>query len=145
MFAIPYDTAAKLVAAVIIEGRRRSLAPLSAAVLDTGGHLVAFARDDGSSLLRPQIAIAKASSVLGMGFGGRELVRRAKAAPAFYGALAGVAGGEFLPALGGVLIRGPDNVLIGALGVTGDSGENDESCAIAAITAASLLADAGGD
>lgn len=71
MSAISYDSAARLVSAVLSEGRQRSLGPLSAAVLDTGGHLVAFGRDDGSSLLRPEIAIAKAKSVLGMGFEGR--------------------------------------------------------------------------
>lgn len=71
-------------------------------------------------------------------------MRRANAAPAFYNALVAVAGGTLLPALGSVLLRGPDNTIVGALGVTGDSGENDESCAVAAILAVGLIADTGG-
>jgi len=81
MSAITFVVASKIVADALAEARKRGCAPMTAAVLDPGGHLVALGRDDNSSLLRPQIAIGKAWGVLGMGFGGRELARRAEEMP----------------------------------------------------------------
>ncbi len=117
--------------------------PLTVAVLDSGGHLVALKREDRSSLLRPQIAVGKAWGVLGMGIGGRELAKRASAAPAFMGALSDLAEGKMVPVPGGVLIRDASGAIIGAVGVTGDVSENDEACAIAGIRKVGLTPDPG--
>src|SRR5262249_50239277 len=98
-------------------GRHLKLKPLTVAVLDAGGHLVALKREDNSSLLRPQIACGKAWGVLGMGFGGRELARRAAAAPAFVTALTAASEGRIVPVPGGVLIRDHAGTIIGAVGI----------------------------
>ncbi len=132
-----------MVDATLNEGRRLGLAPLCAAVLDAGGHLLVLKRDERASLLRPQIASGKASSVLGMGFGGRELARRAQLMPAFFAAVSDLAGGNMLPVPGGVLIRNGQGDIVGAIGVSGDTSDNDELCALAGVQAAGLIADAG--
>lgn len=125
-------------------GRSKNFQPLTVAVLDAGGHLVVLKREDGSSILRPQIATGKAWGVLGMGFGGRELQRRAAKMPAFFNAASDLAGGLMVPVPGGVLIRGQDGRVVGAVGVTGDLSENDELCAVAGIESVGLTADTGG-
>jgi len=124
-------------------GRHLKLKPLTVAVLDAGGHLVALKREDNSSLLRPQIACGKAWGVLGMGFGGRELARRAAAAPAFVTALTAASDGRIIPVPGGVLIRDHAGAIIGAVGISGDLSEQDEACAVVGIKAAGLVADTG--
>jgi uncharacterized protein GlcG (DUF336 family) len=123
-------------------GRHLKLKPLTVAVLDAGGHLVALKREDSSSLLRPQIACGKAWGVLGMGFGGRELARRAAAAPAFVTALTAASEGRIIPVPGGVLIR-DGGTIIGAVGISGDLSEQDEACAVMGIKAAGLMPDTG--
>jgi uncharacterized protein GlcG (DUF336 family) len=135
--------ASRIVADTLAEGRQRGFARLTAAVLDAGGHLVALARDDGSSLLRPQIAMGKAWGVLGMGCGGRELAKRAAALPSFIAALIEMSAGKLVPVPGGVIIRDAAGEILGSLGVTGDTSDNDELCAVAAIRAAGLVADTG--
>ncbi|MFI8481399.1 heme-binding protein [Pseudomonas sp. NPDC078700] len=143
MHKLTLEAASIMVDAALAEGRRLGLAPLCVAVLDAGGHLLALKRDEKSSLLRPQIANGKAASVLGMGFGGRELAKRAAAMPAFFNALSDLAGGNMVPVPGGVLIRNALGEVLGAIGITGDTSDNDERCAIAAVVAASLVADHG--
>jgi uncharacterized protein GlcG (DUF336 family) len=124
-------------------GRSLKLKPLTVAVLDAGGHLVALKREDNSSLLRPQIAEGKAWGVLGMGFGGREFARRATAAPAFITAINIAAEGRIVPAPGGVLIRSGAGAIIGSVGISGDVSEQDEACAVHGIRAAGLVPDTG--
>src|SRR4051794_9495963 len=114
-------TATAIAEQTLAEGGRRGFAPLCVAVLDAGAHLIVLLRQDGASIYRPQIAIAKASGCLGMGFGGRELARRAQIAPNFIAALASVFPAGPLPVAGGVLNRGVDGELLGAVGVTGDT------------------------
>ena len=129
--------AALVVDAALAKGRDLGLAPLTVAVLDAGGHLVAFKREDGSGILRFDIAYGKAWGSLGMGFGTRELTKRAASSPAFLTALAAASGGRVVPSPGGVLIlRG--EVVIGAVGISGDAGDRDEECALAGIAAAGL-------
>jgi uncharacterized protein GlcG (DUF336 family) len=137
------DIALTIAQRTLAEGRDRGFAPLTAAVLDAGGHAVALLRSDGSSLLRPQIATGKAWGVLGMGFGGRELAQRAAKMPTFFNALIEMSDGRMVPVPGGVLIRSQAGELLGALGVSGDTSDNDELCAVAAIEAAGLKADTG--
>jgi uncharacterized protein GlcG (DUF336 family) len=124
------------------EARNRGFHPLCVAVLDPGAHLIALKRDERASISRAEIAIAKAAGCLGMGFGGRELARRAQAVPHFFAALATIFPKGIVPVAGGVLIR-DDGALVGAVGISGDTSDNDEICAVAGIEAAGLAADTG--
>jgi uncharacterized protein GlcG (DUF336 family) len=137
------DIALAIAQSTLSEGHIRGLAPLTVAVLDPGGHTVVLLRADGASLLRPQIATGKAYGVLGMGFGGRELAARAAKMPTFFNALIELADGRMVPVPGGMLVRSPDGVLLGAVGVSGDTSDNDELCALAAVEAAGLVAEVG--
>jgi uncharacterized protein GlcG (DUF336 family) len=140
---ITLAAAQALASATLAHGRGIGAAPLTVAVLDAGGHLVVLQREDGSGILRPQIACAKAWSALGMGFSSREIGVRAERQPVFFGALAAVADGRWAPAAGGLLIRAADGTVIGAVGVSGDVSDVDEVCALAGIVAAGLLPDPG--
>ena len=125
------------------KGRELKLAPLTVAVLDAGGQLKVLKREDHSSLLRPEIALGKAWGVLGMGFGGRELARRAEHAPIFFTALNAMSGGRMVPLPGGVLIRNRDGQLIGSVGISGDASDKDEICAVHGVESVGLIADTG--
>jgi uncharacterized protein GlcG (DUF336 family) len=127
--------------ATLARGREIGAAALTVAVLDAGGHLVSFRREDGSGILRPEIACAKAYGALGMGFSSREVARRAEQQPVFIGALASVADGRLAPAAGGILVRSGDGAVIGAVGVSGDVSDVDEDCALAGVRAAGLQTD----
>jgi uncharacterized protein GlcG (DUF336 family) len=136
-------------ASTIVDGalktaREMNLVPMTVAVLDAGGHLVAFKREDKSGILRYDIAYAKAWGALGMGFGTRTLFERAASAPQFFNALYAASGGRMVSNPGGVLIRDAGGDVIGAVGISGDTADNDEACAVAAITATGLKADPGG-
>jgi uncharacterized protein GlcG (DUF336 family) len=136
--------AASLIADASLEkGRELGFAPLTVAVLDAGGQLKVLKRDDGASLLRPEIAMGKAWGVLGMGFGGRELARRAAKMQMFFGALSDMANGKMVPVPGGVLIRSASGEILGSVGISGDASENDEICAVHGIRAAGLVPDTG--
>jgi len=135
--------ASTIVDAALRKGRELDCAPLTVAVLDSGGHLVAFKREDKSGLLRFDIAFGKAWGALGMGFGSRTLAARAGKTPMFITALAAVSAGRMVPVPGGVLIRNAAGDLLGAAGISGDTSERDETCALAGIEAAGLRADPG--
>ncbi|KIN60543.1 GlcG protein [Sulfitobacter noctilucae] len=122
--------------------KANDLKPLTVAVLDSGGYLMALAREDGTSNLRPQIAQGKAAGAIAMGLGSRALYERAKVEPFFIQAMNGLADGSLVPVAGGVLIK-QDGVIIGAVGITGDTSDRDEACAIAAIENAGFTADGG--
>jgi uncharacterized protein GlcG (DUF336 family) len=143
MSSVNLSQADSIIAAALQHGRAASFKPLTVAVLDSGGHLVALKREDSSSLLRPQIAIGKAWGSLGLGMGGRDLAKRAAAAPTFMGAMSDLSGGNMVPVPGGVLIRDASGAVLGAVGVTGDVSENDEACALAGISKVGLVADPG--
>ena len=143
MSVITLSQASTIVDVALKKARENHLAPLTVAVLDAGGHLVAFKRDDGSSILRPQIAEGKAWGVLGMGFGGREFARRAKAAPVFLTALMAASGGRIVPVPGGVLIRSGEGTVLGSVGISGDTSDQDEACAVQGVKAAGLTPDTG--
>ncbi len=136
------DLATKIIDAALQAGREHKFMPLSVAVLDAGGHLVAFKREDGSGILRFDIAFGKAWGALGMGFGSRELFNRTQANPTFMGVLSTVSGGRLVPVPSGVLILSEGEV-IGAVGISGDNSDNDETCALAGIAAVSLQAKPG--
>jgi uncharacterized protein GlcG (DUF336 family) len=137
-------TAARQIAdATLAKGREMSLAPLTVVVLDGAGQLKAALREDGSSLARAEIAWGKANGVLAMGLGGRELARRAQAAPGFTNALSDLTGGRAVPVPGGVLVKDGQGAVLGAVGVSGDLSEKDEACAVAGIRAAGLMPETG--
>ena len=140
MTRISLDQAQTIVAGALKEGRSLGLKPLSVVVLDAGGHMVAFAREDNSSNLRPQIAMAKASGALALGVSSRTIGDMAIERPTFINAAAGLNPAGIVPAAGGVLVRNAVGELIGAVGVTGDTSDNDEAAALAGIKAAGLSA-----
>src|SRR5688572_20978710 len=122
-----------IIDAALAEGRKRHFAPLAVAVLDAGGHLIAFKREDGAGFARFDIAYGKAWGALGMGFGTRELADRGARYPAFVAAISTATQGRIIPSPGGVLIVDRDQEVIGAVGISGDTGDNDEACAISGI------------
>jgi uncharacterized protein GlcG (DUF336 family) len=132
--------ASTIVDTALNKGREMNLAPLTVAVLDAGGHMVAFKREDRSGILRYDIAYGKAWGALGMGFGSRELGDRAAKNPVFFGVLATVSQGRLIPVPGGVLIKDAAGAVLGAVGISGDASDKDEACAIAGIEAAGLKA-----
>ncbi|VVN11664.1 hypothetical protein PS645_03823 [Pseudomonas fluorescens] len=136
-------TATNIASAAIRFARESGIKPLGVAVLDAAGHPLAVLRDERATFLRPQIATGKARGCLGMGFGGRELARRAQAMPAFFDAINSLTAGEVIPVAGGVLIRSAEGLILGAIGISGDTSDNDERCAMQAIEQAGLMADCG--
>jgi uncharacterized protein GlcG (DUF336 family) len=137
--------ASTIVDVALKKGRDSSLAPLTVAVLDSGGHLVAFKREDKSGILRFDIAYGKAWGALGMGFGSRTLAGRAAKTPQFFTMLAAASHGRMVTNPGGVLIKDASGAIVGACGISGDTSDKDEMCAVAGIEAAGLKADPGTD
>ncbi|TCT05969.1 GlcG/HbpS family heme-binding protein [Aquabacter spiritensis] len=140
--SISLTKALEIVDAALAKGREMAFEPLTVAVLDAGGHLVALKREDRSGILRPDVAIGKAWGALGMGFGSRELGERAVKVPHFMNALMAASGGRFVPVAGGVLILSGGDV-IGAVGISGDTSDNDEICCLAGIAAAGYVGQTG--
>lgn len=143
MTAITLAQADSIASAALQKGQELGFQPLTVAILDAGGTLKVLKRADQASLLRPEIATGKAWGALGMGFGGRELARRAEKMPAFFAALNAMSGGRMVPVAGGALIRDKNGTLLGAIGISGDTSDNDEVCLIAAVESVGLVADTG--
>ena len=143
MGALKLAQANTIIETVFAEGRKRNFMPLAAAVLDAGGHLIAFQREDAAGFMRFNLAYGKAWGALGMGFGTREYAERATRMPTFITAIAAATDGRVIPSPGGVLILDAAGEVIGAVGVSGDIGDNDEICAVAGIEAAGLSAQTG--
>ncbi|WP_088344443.1 MULTISPECIES: heme-binding protein [Rhodomicrobium] len=129
--------------AALAKSTELGLKPLAVAVLDARGCLVCFAAQDGTSLLRGEVAHGKAYGALALGVGPRAIFKRAQEQPFFVDAVNTLARGALIPVPGGALIRDANGTLIGAIGVSGDSSENDEICVLAGIEAAGLRADVG--
>jgi uncharacterized protein GlcG (DUF336 family) len=134
MTVLTLQTATTISQQALAAGQLMATTPLTIAVLDAGGHLITLLREDGASMLSPQIAIGKASRLVG---------EDAQQRPSFISAVNTLAQGNLIPAPGGVLIRDGGNVVIGAIGISGDTSDIDEQCAIKGILAAGLQADAG--
>ena len=137
------EVAQKILSATLAHGRGRSMQPLAVAVLDARGALKAFAAEDGTSLKRAEIATGKAAGALAMGLGSRTLGTMAADRPHFVAAVTHAVGGLLIPVAGGVLIRDGAGALVGAVGISGDTSDNDEAAAVAGIQAAGLKADPG--
>ena len=118
------------------EAEKVGCQPLAVAVLDAGGHIVSVRRQDGASFFRPEIAMGKAWGALAMGHAGRELAVRAQNSPHFMQSVVVASGGRIVPQTGGVLFRLGGGAPVGAVGVSGDTGENDEACALAGVQSA---------
>jgi uncharacterized protein GlcG (DUF336 family) len=136
--SLTLDQAQKMVAGAIAEAEARGAKPLGILVLDAGGHPVAYARQDGASLFRFDIARAKAMGALGMGADSRDIAARAAGNPAFFTSVAIATGGGLALSPGGLLVRDQSDALIGAIGISGDAPDIDEACGLAGIAAAGL-------
>jgi uncharacterized protein GlcG (DUF336 family) len=142
MESVSLEAASIIVDQALAKGRAMKFQPLAVAVLDPRGCLKTYKAEDGASLMRFDIAFGKAWGALGLGFGTRELQRRAEWG-VFFNALQVMAEGKMVPVPGGVLIRNNARLIVGAVGVSGDGSENDEMCAIQGIAAAGLRPDTG--
>ncbi|MFL6816671.1 MAG: GlcG/HbpS family heme-binding protein [Bradyrhizobium sp.] len=142
MHELSLDLARKILDAALAKSLERKLKPLVITVLDARGCVKISAAQDGTSLMRSEIAHGKAYGALAMGMGSRALFQRAQEQAYFIGAVNTLAQGRMVPVPGGVLIHS-DATLLGAVGVSGDTSDNDEICAIAGIEAAGLKANPG--
>ncbi len=142
MAELTLDVARKILDAALAKGLEKKLKPLAVTVLDARGCVKISAAQDGTSLLRSEIAHGKAYGALALGMGSRALFQRAQEQAYFVGAVNTLAQGRMVPVPGGVLIQ-DGGVLLGAVGISGDTSDNDEACAIAGIEAAGLKANPG--
>lgn len=139
MSKLSLDEANRIIVAALAKGRELNLKPLCVVVLDAGGDAISLAREDGASTMRPQIATAKAASALGLGVSSRKIGEMAAERPTFIASVAALAPQGLVPAAGGILAKRGDE-LVGAVGITGDTSDNDEACAIAGLEAVGLAA-----
>lgn len=138
MTTLPLARALRIIDAAFTHAAAAGLKPLTVAVLDAGGRLIALQRQDGSSNLRSDIAIAKASGALDLGVSSRKIGEMAAERPTFANALASLAPAGLVPAAGGIILEDDEGRVLGAVGVTGDLSDQDEACAIAGAKAAGL-------
>jgi uncharacterized protein GlcG (DUF336 family) len=143
MTDLTQSVAQSIVAAALAHAREKKLLPLAVSVLDARGALKAFVAEDGTSLKRGEIAIGKAHGALALGMGSRALMKRAADQPTFIAAMSHIVGGSLVPVPGGVLLRDADGKVIGGVGISGDTSDNDEAAALAGIAASGLKADPG--
>ena len=139
--SLPLAKAAEIVDEALRLGRAEGLLPLTVVALDSGGKLIAMKSEDGSGLMRFDIAFAKAWGALGMGISSRLIRDRLANRPTFQNALAAASDGRLVPVPGGVLVRDGDEITIGAIGISGDTSDKDEYCAILAIRRAGMASE----
>lgn len=140
MQTLTLQQASQILTAALAKSKEMGYQPMGIAVLDGAGHLKAFASEDGASMFRFDIARAKAWGAVGMGVSSRTLAERAKGNPNFFVSLAATADGKFLPQTGAVVIKDADGKVIGAVGASGGTGDEDELICIAGVQAAGLTA-----
>lgn len=133
LVSIPLEHASQIVDEALRIGRSESMLPLTVVVLDSGGHMVAVKREDGSGIFRIEVANAKAYGALGMGVSTRLMGQRLADRPVFGNALNGLSNGQWVPVPGGVLIRNEQGHVIGSVGISGDTSDRDEFAAINAV------------
>lgn len=141
--SVSLDQARIIADASLVKARELGLKPLSVVVIDLRTSIVACLSEDGCSQMRQRIALGKAKATIQLGVGGRVLMKRAEEQAYFVQSMNGLAGGEFVPVPGGVLLRDQSGTLIGAVGISGDTSDNDEAAALAGITAAGLVGETG--
>jgi len=138
--SLTLESAQSIISDALAAGAEQGFKPLTVVVLDAGGHVIAAARQDGASNNRFEIAQGKAYGALALGMGSRAIMERAEQQAYFIAATTAALGGRLIPVPGGVLVREQDGTLVGAVGITGDSSDNDETAATTAIEAAGLKA-----
>ena len=138
MSSITLDQANAIIAAAFGKARDLALKPVGVVVLDAGGHMIAAQRQDGASALRLQIAQGKAAGALGLGVSSRKIAEMAVERPSFVTALATLASSGIVPAAGGVIVVDSVGGPVGAVGISGDTSDNDEACVLAGVAAAGL-------
>jgi uncharacterized protein GlcG (DUF336 family) len=143
MSQLTLQQAQVIVTAALAHARGRKFQPLAVAVLDARGVLKTYAAEDGTSLKRAEIAIGKAHGAISLGMGSRAIAKAAADRPQFVAAVTHAVGGSLIPVPGGVLLRAEGGAIIGAVGISGDTSDNDEAAALAGIAAAGLKADPG--
>jgi uncharacterized protein GlcG (DUF336 family) len=137
--SIGLEIAKSITAGVRAAGKDHGLKPLTVVVLDAGGHVISVEREDGSSNSRFEIAFGKAYGALALGMGSRSLMARAEQQAYFITAAAAAIGGKLVPVPGGVLVKDDSGSVVGCVGVSCDTSDNDELVAMAGITSASLV------
>ena len=142
MSALNLAKANQIITKALEKAREMKIKPVTVVVLDQGGHLKAMQREDGASMFRYDVATGKAWASVGMGASSRALAARAKDNPNFFITLAATAAGKFLPQTGGVLIRDAQGNILGAAGVSGGTGDEDEAVCAYGIEQAGFVADA---
>lgn len=140
MSVLTLKKANQIINGALATARHLNLAPLTVVVLDQNGFLKAMQREDGATILKQDIATAKAWGAVNMGMSSRSLAIMAEQRPAFMNALVDIAKGKVMPVPGGVLIRNEDNQIIGSIGISGDVSDQDERSAIAGIKEAGFIA-----
>ncbi len=143
MSSLKLETARTIIAGSRAHASTAGFKPMTVVVLDAGGHVLAVEREDGSSMKRFEIGFGKAYGALSLGMGSRAIMARAEQQPYFIAAVTSAVGGTLVPVPGGVLVRAADGSLVGAVGVTGDTSDNDEAAAVAGIEGAGLTAETG--
>lgn len=143
--SIRLEQAQGIVAAALSRAREQGYKPLTVAVLDPGGALVALGREDGAGFLRPDVAVGKAYGVLGLGMDSRAIAARAADSPEFFTSVAGLADGKVFSVPGGVFVHDAAGTLLGAVGASGDVSTADEDAVVAGIEAVGLVARTGAE
>ena len=138
MPALTLALANQIIGAALAASQQAGYRPMAVVVLDDAGHLKAAQREDGASMFRIDVATGKAWAAVGMGASSRVLGQRAKDNPNFFVALAATAEGRFLAQTGAVQIKAADGTVIGAVGASGGTGDEDEAICIAGVRAAGL-------
>ena len=133
----------QIIQAAITKGHKLRLAPLTVVVLDDGGHIKGMQREDGTTFFRPQIAFGKAWASIALGMASRTLFSMGEDRPIFMNSLISLSDQRLVPIPGGVLIKNQQGDVLGSVGITGDTSDNDEACAAAGIEAAGLTAECG--
>ncbi len=136
-------TAKKILESALAHASAQGFKPMAIGVIDARGALKAFAAQDGTSLKRGEIALGKANGAIALGMGSRALMKRAETQAYFITAATAAIGGSLVPVPGGVLIKDAAGTLLGAVGVSGDTSDNDEAAALAGIKAAGFTGDPG--
>lgn len=139
--SITLEQAHRIVESASTHARSINAAPLTIAIVDAGGHLKTLSRQDDASALRPEVATAKARTAINLGKSSRKVAEDAAQRPAFVGSLSSLAAGNIIPAAGGFRILDEQGRVVGAVGITGDTSDRDEECAVAGVQAAGLVAE----
>ena len=140
MYRLTLAQANALIEAAFAKGAELGLKPLTVAVLDPGGYLIAAQRQDASSNVRVRLAQGKAAGALALGVSSRTIGKMAEERPHFIASVRDLGEGGMVPVAGGVIVCDAQGAVLGAIGVTGDTSDNDEACALAAIEAVGLVA-----